>query len=79
MPAIKMKKGYPTSDGVMHDTHKEAIKRQCEIEFRQAVSERDESEDVEEFIKNNTDIVSNFIKYCIQSPKPAQKKKTTKK
>jgi len=85
MPKIKMKKGYPTSDGVMHDKHADAVKRQAEIDFHNMMGDSATGKDVvavlESLNGHDTQILREWIKYCCPTaaPKPTPKKKSTVK
>ena len=84
MPTIKLKKGYPTSDGVMHDKHADAVRIQCGIDFDNLMTRKGFTpDDIDTFKELNIDdmkTVSDFIKYCRKPvPAAAPKKKTTKK
>ena len=84
MPKIKMKKGYPTSDGVMHDKHADAVKRQAEIDFREMMSTQgggvEAASVIEKLTVSEMSILSDWIKYCCAKPvKQTPKKKSTVK
>ncbi len=85
MPTIKMKKGYPTSDGVMHDKHADAVKRQAEIDFHQMMAVKTDGEAViitlESLPLSDTQVLREWLKYCAISaaPKSTPKKKSTVK
>ena len=84
MPTIKMKKGYPTSDGVMHDKHADAVKSQVKINMSEALDAEanvdvDGLIDTLQFIMDNAEVVSDYITHFCQKPKPAAKKKSAKK
>ena len=69
---IKMQKGYPTSDGDLFDKYQDAVAHQAELDLNKAVDKCEGTTTTADFIKENTEVVSEFIKYH-------GKKKTTKK
>lgn len=72
---IKMKKGYPTSDGKMHNTYAEAMKSQSEIDLMEAVDKCEGTTTTKDFIMQNSSAVLEFIKYnCTKKPAAAKKK-----
>ncbi len=63
---IKKKSGYPTSDGFMHEKYKDAVKHQADIDFTESCSKSlptIELKDMRDFVANNADIISGYIKH----------------
>ncbi len=75
MPTKILKQtGYPTTDGKSFQKHIEAIKHQTKINLDEAVNKCEGEIITQKFIKDNSEIVSEFIKYhCPKSP--AKKRK----
>ena len=83
MPTIKMKKGYPTSDGVMHDKHADAVARQAQIEFRATMELVGIDIDaMEKLSDDQADVLRDWLKYTrpnVTTKVAAPKKKTAAK
>ena len=76
---IKMQKGYPTSDGQMFDKYADAVKHQAKIDLDKAVDECEGTTTTAEFIKGDSEIVSEYIKHhCAKPAKPAARKPAKK-
>ncbi len=64
---IKKQSGYPTSDGLMHDKYKDAVTHQASLDFTAACSKSQPSielKDMRDFVTNNAEVISDYIKYC---------------
>jgi len=71
---IKMKKGYPTSDGVMHDKYVDAIRSQTLIDLVDTCKKEGIDEKmIIEFLKNNSVVVSDYIARHIVKNKAVKK------
>ncbi len=72
---IKMQKGYPTTDGNIHNKYYDAVKCQSEIDFTESCINSDvDIKDTKSFLKNNISVIEEYIKYHLTPKKPAEKK-----
>ncbi len=60
---IKMKRGYPTTDGIMHDKFNDAMRHQVDLDLIEVCSESEINiDDLKEFLKVNKGIITDYIK-----------------
>lgn len=69
-----MQKGYPTTDGKLFDKYNDAVKHQTDVDLQKASDDAGSVVSHKEFIKQNPEIVADFIKYNCKK-KAAPKKR----
>ena len=76
---IELQKGYPTTDGGLHQSYREAIIVQSGIDLKEACEGADLNHaGMVEFLKKNHDIVSEYTRLNL-IVKPAAKEPADKK
>jgi len=75
---IKKTSGYPTSDSQTFEKYDDAMKHQAKLDLDKAVDSCEDPTSIQDFIKNNTEVVTDFIKYNCKKTKPAARKPAKK-
>ncbi len=60
---IKMKRGYPTTDGIMYDKFNDAMRHQVDLDLIEVCRESEINiDDLRAFLKVNKGIITDYIK-----------------